>query len=381
MTRFPHQGKTLRRKPSQIVANGFISTRARLSSSVDIIDDGRGIDHIGLDEAMFRARSAALPLNVEIIGLEAATGRVLGARSWKPSLPSGKMLTRNTPTNWSYYASGRHVVTRSDTVERSSGYTSVLAYASGCDNAMPQAGVRIDALACEWMRDLGFSEVGVYRRPRIALLWVRSHASPEDRRAPPFPVSGCIDATSAQISHTETVANHSAHFLAAVRRALDYHADLVIALPAAPECYSTPLRALNLLGAEVLFNGVRIAGGKGILVARLPSSSLLVQMPTSRPARLVAERFIVTTILRAMAGLPPELPSSASLQYTVRKKADTEQVRRGTLISNDRGGARVQLCTNCSENRHANVWVRTPAFASTLAAGTVVDTFPVCALE
>lgn len=78
--------------------------------------------------------------------------------------------------------------------------------------------------------------------------------------------------------------------------------------------------AVAALGGEVLFHKVAIRPGKPVLAARLPQGPLLLALPGNPVAVAVGVRFFLAPLLRALQGLPPETPASASAHADIRQR-------------------------------------------------------------
>jgi molybdopterin molybdotransferase len=185
----------------------------------------------------------------------------------------------------------------------------------------------------------------------------------------------------AELAHAETVSDDEAAFIAALRRALDAGAHVVISTGAVSMGrYDFVPQALERLGARVLFHKLAVRPGKPLLFARLPNGALFFGLPGNPIAVAVGLRFFVEPALRAMLGLPRERPLRMPLRGAYAKKPRLRFHLKAQVDIDSQGqlGATVLAGQESYRIRPlaaANAWVVVPIDAEALPAQTLVDVY------
>jgi molybdopterin molybdotransferase len=237
---------------------------------------------------------------------------------------------------------------------------------------------------------MGASEVRVAERPRVAVLCTGRELvdDPALELAPgqirnsngPF-LAARLPLAGADVVHVETVGDDAAAFEAALRRALDAGANVIVSSGAVSMGrYDFVPQALQQIGAETLFHKVAIRPGKPLLFARLPNNALLFGLPGNPIAVAVGLRFFVEPALRVMLGLPQEKPRRVPLFSAYSKKPRLRFHLKSRLRINDHGHLAIEVLEGQESYRirplsDANAWAVVPADADTLAAGSLVDVY------
>ncbi len=235
---------------------------------------------------------------------------------------------------------------------------------------------------------LGVDRVTVAERPRVAVLCTGRElvddpavplASGQIRNSNgPF-LAARLPRAGAELAHIETVGDEVPAFLAAFERARAAGARVVVSTGAVSMGrYDFVPEALQRLGAEPIFHKLAIRPGKPLLFARLPDGTLFFGLPGNPVAVATGLRFFVEPALRAMLGLPPEMPWRVPLaaDYAKKPRLRFHLKARVTLDAQGRLVARVlagQESYRIGPLADANAWVVVPVEAQMLPAGTLVD--------
>jgi molybdopterin molybdotransferase len=243
---------------------------------------------------------------------------------------------------------------------------------------------------------LGVAEVAVAQRPRVAVLCTGRELvdHPAQALAPgqirnsngPF-LAARLPLAGADVVHVETVGDDVAAFEAALRRALDAGAKVIISSGAVSMGrYDFVPQALERIGAETLFHKVAIRPGKPLLFARLPDDVLLFGLPGNPIAVAVGLRFFVEPALRVMLGLPNETPHRMPLFNNYSKKPRLRFHLKSCLHIDAQGRLSAEVLDGQESYRirplaNANAWTIVPADIDTLPAGAMVDVYGPSHLE
>ncbi|MEY2161209.1 molybdopterin molybdotransferase MoeA [Rhodanobacter sp. FW106-PBR-LB-2-11] len=239
---------------------------------------------------------------------------------------------------------------------------------------------------------LGAGRVTVAERPRVAVLCTGRELV-DDPAAPlssgqirnsngPF-LAARLPQAGAELAHIETVGDEVDAFLAAFARARAAGARVVISTGAVSMGrYDFVPQALEQLGAEAVFHKVAIRPGKPLLFARLPDGTLFFGLPGNPIAVAVGLRFFVEPALRAMLGLPRELPWRVPLAADYAKKPRLRFHLKARVVLDAQGHLVARVLPGQESYRirplaEANAWVVVPLDAQALPAGTLVE---VCGL-
>lgn len=235
---------------------------------------------------------------------------------------------------------------------------------------------------------LGVPSVPVAERPRMAVLCTGRELVDDAAQAlapgqirnsnGPF-LAARLPLAGAQVVHVETVGDDAAAFEAALRRALDAGAKIIITSGAVSMGrYDFVPQALERIGAQTLFHKVAIRPGKPLLFAKLPGDVLLFGLPGNPIAVAVGLRFFVEPALRVMYGLPQETPRRVPLSKPYSKKPRLRFHLKSRLHIDAQGRLAVEVLDGQESYRirplsEANAWAVVPADVETLPAGALVD--------
>ncbi|GHA73053.1 gephyrin-like molybdotransferase Glp [Cognatilysobacter bugurensis] len=256
--------------------------------------------------------------------------------------------------------------------------------------ALP-AGHWIGANEVMLLAGLGLAQVDVARRPRAALLstgreLVDDPAVPLQpgqirNSSSPF-LATRIPAAGGEIVLRETVPDEPAQFSAALERAIDAGAELVLSTGAVSMGrFDFIPDVLRERGGEIVFHKVAMRPGKPLLFARLPSGALCFGLPGNPVSTAVGLRLFVEPAMRVMLGLPREQAWRIPLAHDVGKKAGFRLHQKARLKLDARAALSVELLAGQESFRtrplvESTVWAALPAEVDALRAGDPVDVFP-----
>jgi molybdopterin molybdotransferase len=258
------------------------------------------------------------------------------------------------------------------------------------------AGIMLQPQHLMLLAALGVANVPVTERPCVAVLCTGRELvdDPAQALAPgqirnsngPF-LAARLPLAGAQVVHVETVGDDAAAFEAALRRALDAGAKIIVTSGAVSMGrYDFVPQALERIGAQTLFHKVAIRPGKPLLFAKLPGDVLLFGLPGNPIAVAVGLRFFVEPALRVMLGLPPETPYRVPLSKPYGKKPRLRFHLKSRLHIDVQGRLAVEVLDGQESYRirplsDANAWAVVPADVDALPAGTLIDVLGLGHLE
>jgi molybdopterin molybdotransferase len=136
-------------------------------------------------------------------------------------------------------------------------------------------------------------------------------------------------------------------------------------------------RALELMGADILFHRVAIRPGKPALFARLPDGTWFFGLPGNPIAVAVGLRFFVAPALRMLQSLPPEEYRTARLKDTVHKKSGLTFFAKARTSGTKDGGLEVDILPGQESFKikplmEANCWAVVPEDSDTVQSGATI---------
>ncbi|WP_184655128.1 molybdopterin molybdotransferase MoeA [Oleiagrimonas soli] len=252
------------------------------------------------------------------------------------------------------------------------------------------AGERVTPNHLMLLAALGVAEVAVAARPRAALLCTGRELvdDPTQPLGPgqirnsnaPF-LAERLRRAGAEVVHVETVGDDIDAFLAALQRARDAGAQMLLSTGAVSMGrYDFVPEALQRLGGTALFHKVAIRPGKPLLYARLDDGLQWFGLPGNPISGAVGLRFFVEPALRARVGLPPEQPLFVPLAHDYRVKPSLRFHLKARLGADARGQLSVHILDGQESYRirplaAANCWVVIPAGHEQIHAGTPVAVY------
>jgi molybdopterin molybdotransferase len=148
--------------------------------------------------------------------------------------------------------------------------------------------------------------------------------------------------------------------------------------------------ALKKIGADILYHKVAIRPGKPGIFAELPSQNgkpgpVFFGSPGNPISTAVALRFFVWPYLRQLQGLPPELPTIATLSQTSSKPEGLRCFFKAHLEADEKGQRVIALKGQpsfmVSPLLAANTWVVFPEEGSSMAPHSEVHAYPLYPLS
>lgn len=252
------------------------------------------------------------------------------------------------------------------------------------------AGQRVDPALRMVMAALGAAGIDVRRKPRVALLSTGAELV-ADASLPLGPgqiyasnasyLEASLRALGAEVIANLALGDDADAFVAQTRR-LASQADLLLSTGAVSMGRRDFIPAgLQAAGARLLFHKVAIRPGKPILAARLQEGALLLGLPGNPIAAAVGLRGFVAPLLRAMLGMPAEIPLRASLAMPVRVAEGFRHFLKAQLRQRADSGFVVELLEGQQSYRmgsllRANAWVTLPEGDGQWPAGALVDVWP-----
>ncbi len=235
----------------------------------------------------------------------------------------------------------------------------------------------------------GVDEVPVVPSPRIAVLTTGNELTDRGANLAPGQIRDAngpylralVPLLGAELT-TLTTAPDSAGALCDRLRELANAADVIVTTGGVSAGRLDLLpAAVRALGGEILFHKVAIRPGKPLLHARLPGGALLFGLPGNPLAVAVGMRFYVIPALRALQGLPPEIPLPARTTEAVRGRGPLRFFAKA-CVEVDASGRRILRMLPGQESFRiapllkANCWAIVPEGEAAIPAGSVLGTLP-----
>ncbi|GAB1596391.1 molybdopterin molybdotransferase MoeA [Lysobacter claricitrinus] len=250
---------------------------------------------------------------------------------------------------------------------------------------LASAGTPIDPALRMLCAAVGIAAVDVARRPRVVLLNTGRELVDDPRCAleagqirnsnGPF-LAARLHAAGADVVGACTVGDDIDAFLAALA-SLPPH-DVVVSTGAVSMGrFDFVPDALSRIGATTLFHKVRIRPGKPILAAMLPSGAMFFGLPGNPASTAVGLRFFVEPVLRAMLGMPDEVPMHLPLRAAYAKRVALRMHLKARVALDGDARANVDILGGQESFRirpllDANAWAIIEADVDALEAGARV---------
>lgn len=253
-----------------------------------------------------------------------------------------------------------------------------------------EAGRRLSEEALMVLRGIGIAEVSVYRRPRLALACTGRELVDTDGAAldagqiantnGPY-LERLFAEAGAEVIERLTVPDEPALLAAHCRRWFDAGIELVVTTGAVSMGrYDFVPDVLRECGASLRFHKLKMRPGKPLLFASA-GRTLIFGLPGNPVSATVGARFFVDAAIRALSGLPNEVPLTLPLTEDVQKKRGFAMFQKAVLRLSGDGRLGVhrlkgQESFKTAPLLAANAWAVLPEAAETLAAGTLIPVFP-----
>lgn len=251
-----------------------------------------------------------------------------------------------------------------------------------------RAGRVLDPAAIGVLAALGVAQVRVASRPKIAIVCTgRELVDDPGRPLRPGQIRNSnlptlraqAIAAGAEVVHAETVGDEVEPFLAALHRAREAGATILVSTGAVSMGrHDFVPQALARLGARALFHKVRIRPGKPLLFAPLDEGTCLFGLPGNPVSSLVGFRFFVEPLLRRRLGLADEPPLRLPLAHEARLKQGFRHHLKARIHLCAQGRLEVEVLPGQESFRlapllAANAWIVVDPPDRALDAGTLVD--------
>ncbi|HEY9254003.1 MAG TPA: gephyrin-like molybdotransferase Glp [Stenotrophomonas sp.] len=250
------------------------------------------------------------------------------------------------------------------------------------------AGQWLGAAQLMLLHALGARRVAVRRRPRVAVLATGGELV-DDPSRPLLPgqirdanrpyLCMKLQEAGAEVVWQGAVDDDPARFQHRLDEALAHAPDLVISTGAVSAgAFDFVPQALRARNASVVFHQVALRPGKPLLFARLREGPLYFGLPGNPAATAVGQRFFVEAALRAMLGLPDEVPWRLPLRDGWQAPAHLHACAAAQVFCSGDG----QLSASVLPAQHsfrlrplcaANAWAVAPAGVAALDKGAAVE--------
>ncbi|MGH1378735.1 MAG: molybdopterin molybdotransferase MoeA [Alphaproteobacteria bacterium] len=238
---------------------------------------------------------------------------------------------------------------------------------------------------------LGVAEVEVFKKPKIACITTGKELVDnlfEDLESGkiynsngPY-IENALFALGADVLPCGTVADDLDVFKSKLKCIMENDVDVVISTGAVSAGeFDFVSKALDDMGAVILFHKIMARPGKPILFARLPNGTLYFGLPGNPAASSVGLRFFVTAALRAMKSQGEEKPQHAKLMTPFSKKEGWRMFLKAKKESWEDGLMTVDLFAGqasfmVSPFLQMNCWAVAKEGDETLKAGEIIDVYP-----
>jgi len=252
------------------------------------------------------------------------------------------------------------------------------------------AGMRLTAQHLLPLSAQGVAQVSVINRPRVALIAtgdeIVTDLGQALRPGQVYDSSGAhmmaaLPAHGAVAQYAGSVGDDVDAFQARLDEVLAAGADVVVSTGAVSAGrFDFVATALEARGAEILFHSVWLRPGKPNLFARLPDGQLYFGLPGNPSSAAAGLRVFVGEALRALQGLPTEMPRRGVLTNGFKKRPPFTHYLKGALDQSD-GRCRVTILPGQESYRLApmltqDVWVVLPGEVEIVAPGDQVAWLP-----
>nr|ASV46908.1 molybdopterin molybdenumtransferase MoeA [uncultured bacterium] len=376
-------------------AVGRIAAGARLSPEAAPPFDNSAMDGFALRASDTNGASASSPLELEVVSTLAAGDAAAVSEPHRRA--AVEIMTGAPLPTWTDAVVKLEEVSSLDSPRRIRLTREVAAkenvrfrgedFAQG--DAVVESGTRIAPRHVLALATLGIARLDVRRAVEIVIIPTGRELVPHDaatlpkasirNSTRPF-LEAALTRFGARVRSFPIVGDDAGEVAAAIRRALDEHADLIITTGAVSVGkFDVVQPALHRLDARVHFHRVAIRPGKPLLFAEL-GSTVLFGLPGNPLATVVGTRFFVEPYLRVARGESAETPIRARLKAAARKPSGLRCFFKAALEVSPNGAEVTVLPGQASfmvrPLLHANAWAVLPESGDTVDAGTVVDVFP-----
>ena len=244
------------------------------------------------------------------------------------------------------------------------------------------------------MASVGITELGVLRKPRIALISTGSEIV--DPSLQPLPAGKVRNSTGshlvsaipfhgAELIFARHCGDDSEEFLATLKQVLSISPDVILTTGAVSKGKKDYVPEVVLRsGAVRLFHEVAVRPGKPGFFAAYDRGPVLFGMPGNPVSTAVAMRFFVGAYLRELMGLARERPWQARLRLDVEKPGPLRcfyKARAGHAVDATESTLEVEAHSGqpsfmVSPLLESNAWVILPEGLERVARGTRLAIYP-----
>lgn len=253
-----------------------------------------------------------------------------------------------------------------------------------------EAGRRVGPVETMALAALGIGHLRVFRPPRAAVLCTGPELvdDPDRELEPgrirnsngPFLVEA-LERLGVSVLASRTLGDDESPFVDEVDRAGKAGAELVVSTGAVSMGrHDFVPRALERLGARILFHKAAIRPGKPILVAILPEGTLFFGLPGNPISAAVGLRFFVQPWIRKVRDQGPERLWRLPLLEPATKRAHLRYFTKARVEVGDDGAPGVRVLPGQQSFRiapllSANAWAVLPEGTEEVAARAEVEVF------
>ncbi len=247
-------------------------------------------------------------------------------------------------------------------------------------------GTRLEPRHLLALATLGHTTVAVLKKPKVVIISTGAELVAPERKPGPGQVRNAstsfllaaLTKAGADPVWKGNVADKPEVFKKKVKSALKSSPDILITTGAVSMGRHDFIPfSLKSLGAEAYFHKVAIRPGKPLFAARFKRGPLVFGLPGNPVSTVVGMRFFILPVLRRMLGLPAEVPKKMPLAAAVKKPEGLRCFYKARRLRGRvhilKGQASFQLAPLLS----ADCWAILPESSSQLAAGTLVEVYPV----
>lgn len=237
---------------------------------------------------------------------------------------------------------------------------------------------------------LGIGEVTVFRRPRALVLSTGEELVDDPAVAlrpgairnsnGPF-LAAALEGEGVEVVGRETLGDDPTIFVRLLQGAVDDGLEVVVSTGAVSMGrYDFVPRALEEVGARVLFHRAAIRPGKPVLAAVLPGGTLFFGLPGNPMSAATGLRFFVDPALRRLTGRGMERPVRLPLRSAVAKRPELRYFTRARIHVGEEGPLEVEVLGGQQSFRiapflSADAWAVLPEGMDEVEAGQRIQVF------
>jgi molybdenum cofactor synthesis domain-containing protein len=209
------------------------------------------------------------------------------------------------------------------------------------------AGTTINAAMMAVLAAFGYSKVGVFRRPRVAVLATGTELVAVDQKpgqdqirdSNNYSIGAYAELAGAVVERLPVAGDETSILKRQIAKAAKRSDMIVTSGGVSMGVYDVTKAALKELEAEIFFERVALRPGKPTVFARLPNGALVFALPGNPVSVSVTFNLFARTALRAMQGTaePALTWETAALAKSVKGTSERESYLPVQLTTNDDG--------------------------------------------